>query len=115
MKKLVLSIFIFCISIGLQAQKKWTLQECVDYAVKNNLQIIQNEISKKNQDINLKISKREYLPSVSANVGNSVSFGQASLGTGSIRNDRFSNNANLGADILVFNNGRLDKQVRKVA
>ena len=115
MKKLVLSIFIFCISIGLQAQKKWTLQECVDYAVKNNLQIIQNEISKKNQDINLKISKREYLPSVSANVGNSVSFGQASLGTGSIRNDRFSNSANLGADILVFNNGRLDKQVRKVA
>lgn len=115
MKKLVLSIFIFCISIGLQAQKKWTLQECVDYAVKNNLQIIQNEISKKNQDINLKISKREYLTSVSANVGNSVSFGQASLGTGSIRNDRFSNSANIGADILVFNNGRLDKQVRKVA
>lgn len=100
-------------SMGLSAQKRWSLRECVDYAVEHNLQVIQNEYSKQIQDSNLKIAKNNYLPSVSANVGNTVSFGQASLGTGSIRNDRFSNNANLGADMLIYNNGRLEKTIRK--
>lgn len=99
--------------LGLSAQKKWSLRECVDYAVEHNLQVIQNQYSKQIQDVNLKIAQNNYLPSVSANIGNNVSFGQASLGTGSIRNDRFSNNANLSADILIYNNGRLEKTVRK--
>ncbi|WP_449400017.1 TolC family protein [Chryseobacterium wanjuense] len=112
MKK-VLTIILGLSCLAVNAQKKWSLRECVDYATKHNLQVIQNEYSKQTQDLNLKIAKRNYLPSVSASVGNSVSFGQASLGTGSIRNDRFSNNANIGADILVYNNGRLEKTVRK--
>lgn len=112
MKK-VLTIVLGLAFAGLSAQQKWSLRECVDYAVKHNLQVIQNEYSKQLQDSNLKIAQRNYLPSVNANVGNNVSFGQASLGTGSIRNDRFSNSANLGADILVYNNGRLEKTIRK--
>ncbi|ASW75309.1 transporter [Chryseobacterium piperi] len=112
MKKVWIIVFgLTC--LGLSAQKKWSLRECVDYAVKHNLQVIQNEYSKQTQDANLKIAKKGYLPSLSASVGNTVSFGQASLGTGSIRNDRFSNNASLGAEILVYNNGRLEKTVRK--
>lgn len=107
-------IFVFGLTcLGINAQKKWSLRECVDYAVKHNLQVIQNEYSKQVQDSNLRIAKKGYLPSVSASVGNTVSFGQASLGTGSIRNDRFSNNASLSADILVYNNGRLEKNIRK--
>lgn len=112
MKK-VLGLFLGLSSLGLSAQKVWSLRECVDYAVSHNLQVIQNQYSKQIQDANLKIAKNNYLPSVSASVGNNVSFGQASLGTGSIRNDRFSNNAKLSADILVYNNGRLEKNVRK--
>lgn len=112
MKKVWIIVFgLAC--LGINAQKKWSLRECVDYAVKHNLQVIQNEYSKQNQDFNLKVAKKGYLPSVSGNVGNTVSFGQASLGTGSIRNDRFSNTASLGAEILVYNNGRLEKTVRK--
>lgn len=113
MKKVWIIVFgLSC--LGLSAQKKWSLRECVDYAVEHNLQVIQNQYSRQIQDSNLKMAKKEYLPSVSANMGNNVSFGQASLGTGSIRNDRFSNNASLGADILVYNNGRLEKNIRKI-
>ncbi|MDN5480060.1 MAG: TolC family protein, partial [Chryseobacterium sp.] len=97
----------------LSAQKKWSLRECVDYAVEHNLQVIQNQYSKQIQDFNLKIAKNQYLPSVSGSMSNSVSFGQTSFGTGSLRNDRFSNSANLGADILLYNNGRLEKTIRK--
>ncbi|WP_294299155.1 TolC family protein [uncultured Chryseobacterium sp.] len=111
--KRVLTIVLGLTCLVVNAQKKWSLRECVDYATEHNLQVIQNEYSKQAQDLNLKIAKKNYLPSVSANVGNTVSFGQTSFGTGSLRNDRFSNSANLGADILVFNYGRLEKTVRK--
>ncbi|SEM72695.1 outer membrane protein [Chryseobacterium taichungense] len=111
--KRVLTIILGLSCLAVSAQKKWSLRECVDYATKHNLQVIQNEYSKQMQDLNLKIAKRNYLPSVSANVGNSVSFGQGSLGAGSYRNDRFNNSVSLGADMLVYNNGRLEKTVRK--
>ncbi|WP_336689768.1 MULTISPECIES: TolC family protein [unclassified Chryseobacterium] len=112
MKK-VLTIILGLSCLAVNAQKKWSLRECVDYATKHNLQVIQNEYSKQSQDLNLKIAKKNYLPSISGSVGNTVSFGQTSFGTGSLRNDRFSNSANLGADILVYNNGRLEKTIRK--
>ena len=112
MKK-VLIVILGLTFMGVQSQKRWSLRECVDYAIKHNLQIIQNEYSKQIQDSNLRIAQRNYLPSVSASVGNTVSFGQTSFGTGSLRNDRFSNNANISADILVYNNGRLEKTIRK--
>jgi len=112
MKK-VLTVVLGLAFAGLNAQQKWSLRECVDYAVKHNLQVIQNEYSKQIQDSNLKIAQKNYLPSVNASMGNNVSFGQASLGTTSIRNDQFSNSANIGADILIYNNGRLEKTIRK--
>ncbi len=112
MKKVWIIVFgLGC--LGLSAQKKWSLKECVSYAVEHNLQVIQNQYNKQSQDANLKIARKGYLPSVSAGMNNGVSFGQLSLGTGSIRNDRFSNSASLGADMLVYNNGRLEKNVRK--
>lgn len=111
--KRVLIVVLGLAFAGINAQQKWSLRECVDYAVKHNLQVIQNEYSKQIQVSNLKIAQRNYLPSVNASVGNNVSFGQASLGTGSIRNDVFRNSANLSADILVYNNGRLEKTIRK--
>lgn len=112
MKKVWIIVFgLSC--LGLSAQKKWSLRECVDYAVEHNLQVIQNQYSKQIQDSNLKIAKSQYLPSVSGSMSNNVSFGQTSFGTGSLRNDRFSNSANLGADVLLFNNGRLEKTIRK--
>lgn len=112
MKKVWIIVFgLGCLSVN--AQKKWSLKECVSYAVEHNLQVIQNQYNKQTQDASLKIAKKGYLPSVSASLGNTVSFGQTSFGTGSLRNDRFSNNASVGADILVYNNGRLEKTVRK--
>ena len=97
------------------SQKKWSLQECVNYAVENNLQILQNELNTKIQDQSLQIAKRQYLPSVSASVNNNASFGQGRDVFGNTsRNDNFNNNANVGANILLYNNGSLEKNIRKI-
>ncbi|CAA7392636.1 TolC family protein [Chryseobacterium fistulae] len=112
MKKILIIVFILPFLI-LQSQKKWSLRECVDHAVEHNLQVIQNKYSKQVQDVNLKMARKDYFPSVSASIGNTVSFGQTPLGTGSIRNDRFYNNANVGVEMVVYNHGKIAKVIRK--
>ena len=113
MKKTAVFLLSF-VSFVAFSQKKWSLQECVNYAVENNLQVIQNTLNTKTQDNSLQIAKRQYLPSVSGNINNNASFGQGRdvFGTTN-RNDNFSNSASVGADILVYNNGRLEKNIRK--
>jgi outer membrane protein len=93
--------------------EKWTIQECVDYAIKNNLQIQAQAYNKDVQTKNLEMAKKEYLPSVSGTINNNANFGQTLVGTSSIRNDSYYNGANVGASMLVFNNGRLEKNIRK--
>ncbi|CAA7196026.1 TolC family protein [Chryseobacterium potabilaquae] len=112
MKKILIIVFTLPFLI-LQSQKKWSLRECVDYAAEHNLQVIQNKYSKQVQDVNLKMAKRNYLPSVSAGVGNTISFGQTPVGTESIRNDRLYNNANVGVEMAVYNHGKIEKIIRK--
>ncbi len=113
MKKTAVFLLSF-VSFVAFSQKKWSLQECVNYAVENNLQVIQNTLNTKTQDNSLQIAKRQYLPSVSGNINNNASFGQGRDVFGNTnRNDNFSNSARVGADILVYNNGRLEKNIRK--
>ncbi|MDR2204592.1 MAG: TolC family protein [Flavobacteriaceae bacterium] len=109
-----IGIFLFAMGfVWSSAQKKWTLQECVDYAVKSNLQVRQNEYNKTLQDANLSIAKKEKLPSISANISNNAAFGTQLFANQLVRNDNFNNNASIGANVLIYNNGRLEKTVRK--
>lgn len=113
MKKHFSILFIALFSLAF-AQKKWTLRECVDYAVKNNLQVINNQYNNEIQSKNLAIAKNDYLPTVSGTLNNSASFGQTQGFTGSIgRNDNFNNSANLGANIQLYNGGRIRKTAEK--
>lgn len=113
MKKSAL-ILLSLFSVLAFSQKKWSLEECVNYAIENNLQVLQSNLNTKNQDNSLKIAKREYLPSVSGTLENSASFGKGRDVFGNTnRNDNFSSNANVGADVLLFNNGRLEKNIRR--
>lgn len=103
---LLASTFVF-------SQKKWTLRECVDYAVKNNLQVINNQYNNDIQSKNLAMAKNDYLPTVSGSVSNSASFGQSQYVNTIVRNDNFSNNANIGANIQLYNGGRIRKTAEK--
>ncbi|MEN9486983.1 MAG: hypothetical protein RIR56_671, partial [Bacteroidota bacterium] len=79
---LLASTFVF-------SQKKWTLRECVDYAVKNNLQVINNQYNNDIQSKNLAMAKNDYLPTVSGSVNNTASFGQSQYVNTIVRNDNF--------------------------
>ncbi|GFZ90262.1 transporter [Aquaticitalea lipolytica] len=72
------SIFILFVLIGMASQaqvKKWTLRECVDYALENNISIKQSELDVKTSEINKKDAFGNFLPSLNASVSHSWSIG----------------------------------------
>ena len=71
---LIIMLFISLFSgyeTNAQDIKKWTLEECIDYALRNNLLVKQSQLSVRDNELLLKQSKAELLPSL--NVGGSYS------------------------------------------
>lgn len=80
MKKIFLLFFnlLFLASTIVSGQnKKWTLQECIVYALENNIQIKQQVIQTELQKNSLDLSKFQLLPNLNGQVSHSYSSGRA--------------------------------------
>ena len=85
------------------ASKIWTLQECVDYALKNNVSIKQSELEKQSRTENITSAKGNFLPNVNATASQSYNFGSSIDATGSrVSADFSSNNYSLNASVVLF-------------
>ena len=49
----------------------WTLQQCIDYAIDNNIQIRQSDIAAQSRDVDLNSARSNRLPGLSANASQS--------------------------------------------
>ena len=100
---LVLILFVGLVS---QAQsKKWTLEECVKYALENNISIKQSELDLKTSDIEKMEAIGGFLPTLSASANYSVNTG-ASINpvTNQFQNETFKSfSAGANSNITLFN------------
>ncbi len=96
-------------------QKKWTLDECIQYARENNISVKMQKFNLDISGVNLKQSWGMMLPSVSGYVSQSYNYGQTV--------DRFtnqfasevvrSNNFYVSANMTLFNGFQLLNSVQK--
>ena len=104
-KRSFLSLIVILIfSVTIQAQsKKWTLEECVKYALQNNISIKQSELDSKNVLIDKKGAIGKFLPSLNASASHSWNIGlNQDITTGLLQNQTTqftSAGANVGIDI----------------
>lgn len=63
-------------SLKVGAQKEWTLEECINYALENNINIKRQKIAAEQARNDRKQSKWEMAPSISANGSHSFNFGK---------------------------------------
>ncbi|HAG16793.1 MAG TPA: hypothetical protein DCG69_09805 [Bacteroidales bacterium] len=72
------SLFLaFMLSISsLMAQKVWTLKDCIDYALQNNIQIKQSKLQVQTVQADLKQSKFEFAPSLNASSSINYNWGR---------------------------------------
>ena len=62
------------LAITTSAQKKWTMQECIDYAMENNITLQKSKLQKQSATEDLKGSKGALLPTVNASTNQSIGY-----------------------------------------
>ena len=75
MKKTLLLIGVMMLStVQLSAQKKWSLQDCIDYALENNITLKKSQLQKQSAAEELKGAKAALLPTVTASTNQSLGY-----------------------------------------
>lgn len=106
----------------MSAQKKWTLQDCIDYALENNITLKKSQLQKQSATEDLKGAKAALLPTVSASTNQSLGYqpwkdtGMAYVTNGTVNTkvDKTSYNGSysLSGQWTVWNGGRNTNTVK---
>ena len=122
MKIQILILFLFFTLLGSaqvtdvnQSKKVWTLEDCISYAIENNITIKDAELSSVNSAVNLKASKSSRLPNLTGSASQSLSFGNS---IDPITSDFVSqqiNSTNLGVNtsVTLFQGNQINNQIRQ--
>ena len=70
---LLLSCFL---TLGLSAQQGWSLQQCIEHAFKNNISILQSDVSSKISEVSYNQSKANILPTLNAGATHTYNIGK---------------------------------------
>ena len=76
MKKTLLLSALITLGIHVNAQERWTLRECIDYAIAHNVNILQAEISAKQSEVDANTAKWARLPNLNAGGNQSFNWGR---------------------------------------
>lgn len=104
--KRIVFFLVGILTISAQAQeKKWTLQECVDYAIQNNISVKQSELDLETSSVEKLEAIGGFLPTLSGNANYSINTG-ASINpvTNQFQNTTFKSfSAQANSGITLFN------------
>lgn len=96
MKRILYMAFsglLFCWQADAQeAMKKWTLEECINYAISHNIDLKQQAQQQSLSEVELSTSKNSWLPDLNASMGQNFDFGRSPSKDGVIV-DRNSSNS----------------------
>jgi outer membrane protein len=94
----------FMSSINAQGNKIWTLKECVDHAIENNISVKQSELDKNISVEDVKAAKWNFAPNLNASASQGFNFG-SSIGVSGARipADFRSNNFSINSSTNLFN------------
>lgn len=105
MRHLVFVYLILLLTAKAFGQEKWSLQQCVDYALKNNVSVKQSDVQARISAITVKQSKATLYPNLTGNINSSYQHGLTTNPTTNIleSSSYVSGNMNLQASYNIFN------------
>ena len=74
MKKGFLALATVLLAGQVMAQKQWTLAECIDYAMQNNITLKKTQLQQLSATEDVKQSKAALLPQLSASTNQSIGY-----------------------------------------
>lgn len=114
MKQVIVILYsLLFIPLGVMAQEKparWTLQDCLDYALAYNIQVQKSKISQLSGDEDYLQAKAKMFPSLSA----SVSQGFVNYPSNEVeRNNSYTGNYSVNANWTLFDGGRRTNNIKQ--
>lgn len=117
MKKIsLLTLLLFATFLATaQENKKWTLQECVNYALENNISIKQSELDIELSELTKKDAIGNFLPNINASASNSWNTGLTQNVTTGILQTQTTRNFSAGvtASLNLFDGLRNFKELQR--
>jgi len=119
MSRLIYAIaFLILVSISniLKAQdtpNAWSLKECIDYAIKNNIQVKQGELSTQLQENSLRKAKADRYPNLTSQASQNESYGRSLTYSNTYENINSSQtNFNLSTNVPVFAGMQINNNIK---
>ncbi|MEX0995717.1 MAG: TolC family protein [Flavobacteriaceae bacterium] len=115
MKKITITFLIGIISFSVFAQKKWTLEEAVAYAIDNNISIKQSELDLELREIDKDDAIGRFLPSLNGNASITSNTGaNINPATNSFENTTFlSLTTGFQSNVTLFDGLRNIRQLQR--
>lgn len=113
MKKNIILIAALLFSSGLFAQQSWGLRDCIDYALKHNIQIKKQEVATLQQKVELNTAKNKRLPDVNGSASQTFNFGRAVSAVDNSYVNKNSGNTSfgIGASVPLFTGFQIPRNV----
>ena len=108
-------LFILCLlAIEIQAQEKWSLKQCIDYAFEHNISIRQQQNRIKKLKIENNTLRNSYLPDIKAGTSQKLDFGRSlnrsnTYGDNNTQNSSFS----MSAEMILFSGFKRVASIKK--
>ena len=121
MRRTILSLILVPIALCLKAQEGWTLRQCIDYALENNIQLQKNRLSEEEGEVSLWQAKGALFPSLSFNTSQSMGYRPFEENTAIVQNGQVTNTTNkvtyqgsygLNANVTLWNGGINQKNIQ---
>ena len=121
-KKLLTAVLLTLAALPLSAQKQWTLDDCISYAMQNNITLQKSRLQQQSAAEDVKAQKGALLPTLNASTNQSVGYrpwqdaGVATVTNGQVNTkvDKtyYNGSYKLNASWTVWNGGRNRNNVR---
>lgn len=103
MRRLVVSVMLFCSIVAGAQERTWSLTQCIEHALEHNISIKQSNIAVASKEIAVNTAENRRLPSLSGSAGQNFSFGRGLTADNTYANtNTTSTSFSLGSDVPVF-------------
>ncbi len=108
-------LLIFISPEQAEGQKTWSLEQCIEYALDNNIMIKQQELNTQVNENMLMQSRLSRLPTVNANTQQSLSYGRTLdfLTNTYIDRNTYSFSYNASSQLTLFNGFQITNSIRQ--
>ena len=91
----------------------WTLEQCIDYARRNNLDVRRCEVEIAQRETELSTERNSRLPDLNASLGTNIYFGRGPSRDGTyVDNTQLSGSLGVSASVPVFQGMRINRRIK---